>query len=314
MARDKIDSEPDSGPDSDPEWTRGQQQAKQKRQSRLGKADPALAAAADQAGLGGFVQHHDPASANKGHNKTIMLMGAAVVGIALLVLILGIVSPSQMPEEVSKNIQWVYVMSGIGLLIILAGGIGLLLVGKNHLQLHEQGFVLSGNPPVAVPYAAVTSLKMDVTRVTDKVGTYYRGTIETKLQDGRAVRVNPALEDIEEVMGALTSGTFDPISNSAYQAAKAGQTVAFGKIVLNPQGVQWGGKGLATWNEISRCSEFDGELSLYIRRNGKNIEWKRIRAASTPNVSVLEKLVGRLANEGGGGGHLPDDDDDDNDD
>ncbi|HEY7414702.1 MAG TPA: DUF6585 family protein, partial [Ktedonobacteraceae bacterium] len=76
-----------------------------------------------------------------------------------------------------------------------------------------------------------------------------------------------------------------PAAKAAYDA---GQTLSFGKITVNQQGLN-NGKELVPWNHVSRMAVQRG--NAIIEKDGHPINWSSVKSAEVPNLSVLLALV-----------------------
>jgi len=76
-----------------------------------------------------------------------------------------------------------------------------------------------------------------------------------------------------------------PPARAAYDA---GQTLTFGPINVNMQGLN-NGKELIPWNQIGKVTTQQGVVC--IEQNGHVIKWASVKSADVPNLSVLIALV-----------------------
>jgi hypothetical protein len=76
-----------------------------------------------------------------------------------------------------------------------------------------------------------------------------------------------------------------PAAKAAYNA---GQTLSFGKVNVNMQGLN-NGKELVPWDQIGRVTTKQGNVC--IEKNGQQITWSSVKSAEVPNLSVLVALA-----------------------
>ncbi|HLX39629.1 MAG TPA: DUF6585 family protein [Ktedonobacteraceae bacterium] len=120
-----------------------------------------------------------------------------------------------------------------------------------------------------------------------QTGTTHRYTL--RRYDGATFKFNDNINNVEALgntIAAETARTLWPRYVAAYQA---GQTLTFGKISLNQQGVNYG-KDVLFWQQLSPIQIQRGYLTL--KKVGDRQSYRKvILAAEIPNVDVLMALV-----------------------
>ncbi len=126
---------------------------------------------------------------------------------------------------------------------------------------------------------------------TYRYGIYTGSTHRYTLRryDGATFKFNDNIHNVEALGNAIageSARTLWPRSIAAYQA---GQTLSFGKISLNQQGVS-DGKELLPWYQVKEIKVNRGFLSIK-KEGNKRGNWKLIQASTIPNVGVFVALV-----------------------
>ncbi len=125
-----------------------------------------------------------------------------------------------------------------------------------------------------------------------QVGTLHLYTVQRN--DGTTFKFNDQLYNVEALGNTIARETARlqlPRFIAAYQA---GQTVNFGQIGLNQQGVS-NGKELLPWHQIKEIKVNQGFIS--IQKEGNNrLRWKTVQASKIPNINVFMALVDSIIN------------------
>jgi hypothetical protein len=79
-----------------------------------------------------------------------------------------------------------------------------------------------------------------------------------------------------------------PLAKAAYDA---GQTLSFGKINVDRQGLN-NGKEMVPWSQIGRVTTQQGIVC--IEKDGRVIKWSSVKSAEVPNLAVLMTLVSHI--------------------
>lgn len=121
-------------------------------------------------------------------------------------------------------------------------------------------------------------------------GTTYVYTIRTK--DGERFSVSNAYKDIEtlgEIIQSEVTQRLLPVIVRAYQS---GQTINFGKLSLNSQGLIYKDKQLP-WNQIKDLKIDRGYISIK-QEGGRWFNWAQVMADTVPNLFVFLALVDNI--------------------
>ncbi len=165
--------------------------------------------------------------------------------------------------------------------------------GKALAHLFEQGFIISlGGQTTSARWDEITSVTQKMTRIYHYgivVGTNYLYTIT--LANGETVRVNNAFAKIAQLGGTIQRMSMHALLPRAVAAYQSGVALSFGKISISQAGAS-NGKETVPWSSITQFSLQN--LAVVIRRKDKRLPWLMTAIASTPNVSVLMALVGRI--------------------
>lgn len=123
-----------------------------------------------------------------------------------------------------------------------------------------------------------------------QTGATHRYTL--RRSDGATFKFNDNIGNVEALGNTIadeTARTLWPRYIAAYQA---GQTLPFGKISLNQQGVT-NGKEWLPWSQVREIQITRGYLSLK-KVGGKQGNWMGIPASQIPNVDVFMALVNSI--------------------
>jgi hypothetical protein len=160
-------------------------------------------------------------------------------------------------------------------------------------HLFEQGFIISlGGQTTSARWDEITSVTQKMTRIYHYgivVGTNYLYTIA--LANGETVCVNNAFAKIAQLGGTIQRMSMLALLPRAVAAYQSGVALSFGKISISQAGAS-NGKETVPWSSITQFSLHN--LAVVIRRKDKRLPWLMTAIASTPNVSVLMALVGRI--------------------
>jgi len=120
----------------------------------------------------------------------------------------------------------------------------------------------------------------------NRYGTSFTYTVQRN--DGKIIQQGTPLVNSRDmgihIMREMTKIHL-PQAKMAYEA---GQTLTFGKINVNMQGIN-NGRELVPWNQIGRLTTNNGIIN--IEKDGRVLKWSSVKAADIPNLSVLIALV-----------------------
>jgi hypothetical protein len=201
---------------------------------------------------------------------------------------------------------------GLALVILVVDIVAIVVI-------YEIGFIVYYL--VAVPIIAIIWAINTLRYCNLRVYVFTNGFIRARGRNGDVVRWDQVQAIWEKVRQSRSGGVFtytvqrndgqvfvqgSPLRNSrdmglrmmreitsihlpAAQAAyNAGQTLSFGKVNVNMQGLN-NGKELVPWDQIGRLTTKQGKLC--IEKNGQQITWSSVKSAEVPNLSVLMALV-----------------------
>lgn len=127
-----------------------------------------------------------------------------------------------------------------------------------------------------------------------QTGTSHLYTI--RRNDGTTFKFNDQLYNVEALGNTIARETARLLLPRFIAAYQAGQTIAFGPISLNQQGVS-NGKELLPWHQVKEIKANRGFLSIQKESNTR-LKWKTVQASRIPNVNVFLALVDSIVNNG----------------
>lgn len=111
--------------------------------------------------------------------------------------------------------------------------------------------------------------------------------LHIKASDDREAKFSSALADFPDLAATIQQGTFPYLWERAMSLLHQGQSVTFGPITVNTQGIRKGRQFLA-WEKIKELSI--SQKHLAIKRQGGWLPWLTIDLSSVPNPHVLFAL------------------------
>ena len=120
-----------------------------------------------------------------------------------------------------------------------------------------------------------------------QTGTTHRYTL--RRSDGATFKFNDNIDNVEALGNTIATETARTLWPRYIAAYQAGQTLPFGKISLNQQGVNYG-KEVFPWHQLSAIQIQRGFLSLK-KEGDKQGNRRVIQASEIPNVDVFMALV-----------------------
>ncbi|GCE16123.1 DUF6585 family protein [Tengunoibacter tsumagoiensis] len=140
----------------------------------------------------------------------------------------------------------------------------------------------------------------EITEVWQKSGrNSYRISAFTcllKLQDGRTLKLTDAVRFVHYLAGIVQEEVGAKLLPTALLTYKSGETVRFGKINVNIQGIN-NGKELVPWNQVD--SLFAKEGQLFVQKHGRLLKWSVVKVNEIPNLGVLAALVDSIVKDSG---------------
>lgn len=111
-------------------------------------------------------------------------------------------------------------------------------------------------------------------------------------RDGRSHRIPTNLEGGVEIGQWVVRHCSDPLRADATRALREGETLTFGKVQLDRDGIR-GSSWATRWSELSLVRYVPGRITLFRRQ--RIIPWRSIRLDRVPHPTVFAKLVTECA-------------------
>jgi hypothetical protein len=127
-----------------------------------------------------------------------------------------------------------------------------------------------------------------------KTGSTHLYTI--RRNDGVTFKFNDQLYNVEALGNIIAREITRVLWPRYFAAYQAGQSLPFGSISLNQQGVS-NGKELLLWPQVKEITVKGGFLSIKKEGNNRS-NWKIVQASKIPNVGVFMALVDYIVNSG----------------
>ena len=114
--------------------------------------------------------------------------------------------------------------------------------------------------------------------------------------DGATFKFDDHLDNVAALGNTIVSETASLLWSRSIAAYQAGQTVAFGRLSLNQQGVSYG-KVLLPWQQVKGIQTKQG--FIYIQKEGNpSRSLQTVAASQIPNFNVFMALVDSILNSG----------------
>ena len=187
---------------------------------------------------------------------------------------------------------------------LLSGSIALLwalLRLPLRVALHQGGvYYRNRKGEWAVPWAMIDGVYQKILRIYRAgVEVDVRDVYTIALQDGTMLEVDYHFEDVDAFGNALVGYVTEMLLPRCQQAFRAGQTLSFGALGIDRNGVHAEGKSLP-WGEVESLSWKQGILSsdkafLQIKRVGGLLAWAKVPIERVKNYSVLMAVASEMA-------------------
>jgi hypothetical protein len=116
-------------------------------------------------------------------------------------------------------------------------------------------------------------------------------TCTLRLKDGRTLKIDDALKSINELV-VIVQDRFRSVRLPEVIALyERGETVTFGKIQVDHQGIN-NGKELIPWDRLDSMAI--REALVVAQKHGRPLKWSKVKEAETPNLYVLGSLVDHI--------------------
>jgi hypothetical protein len=222
-------------------------------------------------------------------NAALLLVAVAACGVGGLVLLAFGLTRSYARDAV--------ILSGVGLLALLLGGVLFLLyrhIGQASVEVFDEGFVYTDR--LKRRHVARWD---DVTEVYEMLVYRYpqrrTGVIGAKytvhLADERRLKLGMSIQDIRSFGATLKTEVHRRLLPQAIDVYKAGRFVSFGpKLSLHREGVTCDGEKVP-WREVGRIDLREGAK---IHRVGQRRIWREVPSWDLANKSVLRDLLNAI--------------------
>lgn len=206
----------------------------------------------------------------------LLLIGAAAAGYAFFTT-----DPKATDREGMIVVAVLFAAIGVPFL-----GISLAQRGKI-VEVYEHGLVrIRGKSVKVTRWDDIGAVWQRITRNYYNgiyTGTTYVYTIQSK--NGEKFKITNVYKDVESLGNIIQSEVTKRLLPSMVRAYQSGQTVSFGKLSLNPQGIIYKDRQLP-WNEIKDLKIERGFISVK-KEGGRWFNWASVSAASVPNLFVF---------------------------
>ncbi|NDJ55306.1 MAG: hypothetical protein GYB68_19720 [Chloroflexi bacterium] len=239
-----------------------------------------------------------PAEAtHRGQRNILPYIGATVFGLGLIggglftLLSLGVAF-----DDLGAGVFGLVCFGGLSL-ICLVGLIGMIVWATRTkvrtVSIHPEGIVdISGQKEVVLRWEDVKEMYYAVTQHKSYgVNTYRSHSYTVVSYAGDKLVYGNGFSDIEKIGEALASRITATLLPKIIERIQSGETVAFGKLGMNRQGIVKGSQTVP-WDEIEEVKLRQGFIS--IRKQGKWFNWTGIAVSNTPNVFVFLSLADRM--------------------
>jgi hypothetical protein len=217
-----------------------------------------------------------------------------IIGIAMGIWGVGILASSSGSSSDNGSLAIVLFIAAL-----ILGGFGLIawiraIALKNsnlHIYVCDNGLIYTiGNAaPQPFPWNQVQAVWRSVTRHYRNgiyTGTTFLYTIQRN--DGYRIVLNNNIRGIESLGNVISDRITKLLLPQVIQAYTNGQTVSFGALSLNQQGLG-NGSEILPWPQVEAVDVKNGFIS--VKRQGAWLRWSRVAAADIPNLFVFLALI-----------------------
>ena len=113
-------------------------------------------------------------------------------------------------------------------------------------------------------------------------------TYTVRVQEGREIQIGDAVNRIIDLGTMIQREVTKLLLPTAIASYKSGETLSFGKVNVNIQGIN-NGKEMIPWNQIDAIEVRSG--LIVVQRYGRVVKWSTVQEHETSNVYVLQNLV-----------------------
>ncbi len=109
-------------------------------------------------------------------------------------------------------------------------------------------------------------------------------------QDGRQILLKNRISDMDGLMKTISEAQKNIIWPQIVSAYNAGNTLSFGRLGVNQQGLS-NGQELVAWEQVKEV-QLNEKTGIYsIKKEGKMLNWFSAKSFDIPNLAVLQDLV-----------------------
>ncbi len=167
-----------------------------------------------------------------------------------------------------------------------------------HVFVCDEGFIFStGKSTEAFRWDQIEGVWQELKAYSKygmRTGVTHKYTV--RRTNGAQVEFDDRFVEVETLAETIMSEVKERMLPRLIAAFQAGETLHFGPVNLNMQGVS-NGKERLPWEEIRGISTEDGHFR--VRKEGKLITWAAIEVAKIPNIDVLDELIRHLTSRPG---------------
>lgn len=120
-----------------------------------------------------------------------------------------------------------------------------------------------------------------------------RSKLRLELDGGHRLQFTDTLAGLPQLTSIVKRRIYPRLLTEFTASLRDGQPIAFGPLLLRPEGLQKGQRRLS-WAEVDTAELRDGRVSIRLRRQGAPI---RVSAGKLPNVEICLQLIQHYANQ-----------------
>ena len=238
--------------------------------------------------------HHDTFPPNK---RLRIIIPFAIL-VVLFLLMTAVLAPAA-----GSNWLVLAVMFGFFVALFLAGLVyGLVTsplvsarVRARKTYVFERGFVHVGRDGTEVcRWDAVRTVWQTIVQmVYNGISTGTNYAYRLQLADGRLLKLNTMSTDMATFGPLIQHEVANAQLPQAFQAIKAGQTLAFGPLAVSSGGIAVGGKAGLPWNEVKDVQLVQGAVRV-MQQGKKVLAYGSVQASNVPNLGTFMALTRQL--------------------
>lgn len=223
--------------------------------------------------------------------RTYVIIGIAGTILFAALTYLVLTSPQDNDSMSTTLLMAAFALGCLGLAIY---NLIIPVIYRGHVYVCKEGFVFtSGKKNEPYRWDAIASVMLDIRNAKMygmNVGTSYKYTVQRN--DGEKLVLDDKFIDVDALGSTITQEATQHMLPKVLTDFDAGQTIAFGPLSVNQQGIS-NGQNMLPWLEVRGV--FINKGFVIVLQKGKKSSWVNIRVAKVPNVFVLDALVHSLA-------------------